>query len=79
MRRSVPVACSDLPVLHEVGGDVAHYFALDDPPATAAAIMATMGDPDASRRGPDRAAGFSWEAAARGTYEAYERALCTSA
>jgi glycosyltransferase involved in cell wall biosynthesis len=75
MRRGVPVACSDLPVLREVGGDVAHYFALDDPAATAAAIVAAVDDGSAARRGPARAAHFSWEAAARGTYAAYERAL----
>jgi glycosyltransferase involved in cell wall biosynthesis len=75
MRRGVPVACSDLPVLREVGGDVAHYFPLDDPVATAAAINAAIADGDAARRGPERAAGFSWEAAARGTYGAYQRAL----
>jgi glycosyltransferase involved in cell wall biosynthesis len=75
MRRGVPVACSDLPVLHEVGGDVAHYFALDDPRATAAAIVAAMDDGSAPQLGPARAADFSWEAAARGTYAAYARAL----
>ena len=31
MARGVPVACSDLPVLREVGGEVAHYFTPDDP------------------------------------------------
>jgi glycosyltransferase involved in cell wall biosynthesis len=75
MRRGVPVACSDLPVLREVGGDVAHYFPLDDPAAAAAAIVAAMDDGTAARRGPARATKFSWEAAARGTYAAYERAL----
>jgi glycosyltransferase involved in cell wall biosynthesis len=78
MRRGVPVACADLPVLREVGGDLPHYFPLDDPPATAAAILAAMADREAARRGPERAGRFSWEAAAHGTYEAYERALCTS-
>jgi glycosyltransferase involved in cell wall biosynthesis len=75
MRRGVPVACSDLPVLREVGGDVAHYFPLDDPRATAGAIVAAIGDEAAPRRGREQAARFSWAAAARGTYEAYERAL----
>jgi glycosyltransferase involved in cell wall biosynthesis len=79
MRRGVPVACSELAVFHEVGGDVPHYFPLDDPVATAAAIEAAMSDGTAARRGRERAAMFSWEAAALGTYTAYERALCTSA
>jgi glycosyltransferase involved in cell wall biosynthesis len=75
MQRGVPVACSALAVLREVGGDVAHYFPLDDPPATAAAIEAAMGDAGAVTRGPSRAARFSWTDAARGTYGAYERAM----
>ena len=75
MRRGVPVACSDIAVLHEVGGDVPRYFPLDEPQATAAAIQAAMGDATARARGPERAARFSWAAAAQGTYAAYERAL----
>jgi glycosyltransferase involved in cell wall biosynthesis len=75
MRRGVPVACSDLPVLREVGGDVAHYFPLDDPRTTASAIVAAMEDRGAAARGQQRAERFSWEDAARGTYAAYERAL----
>jgi glycosyltransferase involved in cell wall biosynthesis len=78
MRRGVPVACSDIPVLREVGGDLAHFFALDDPAATARAITEAMADRESGRDGPTYAARFSWEAAAQGTYEAYERALCTS-
>jgi hypothetical protein len=64
--------------MHEVGGDVAHYFPLDEPGATAAAIVTAMEDANAPPRGRERAAAFTWEAAARGTYAAYERALCTS-
>jgi glycosyltransferase involved in cell wall biosynthesis len=75
MRRGVPVACSDIPVLHEVGGDAAHYFPPDDPGAAAAAIVAAMGDASAPARGRERAAGFSWQEAARRTYAAYRRAV----
>jgi glycosyltransferase involved in cell wall biosynthesis len=75
MRRGVAVACSDLPVLHEVGGAVPHYFPLDDPAATARAILAAMDDPAAAAQGRERAARFSWANAARGTVAAYERAL----
>ena len=60
MRRGVPVACSDLPVLREVGEDVPHYFDPDDPAAAAAAIRAAMEDGGAGRRGRERAAAFSW-------------------
>jgi glycosyltransferase involved in cell wall biosynthesis len=75
MRRGVPVACTDLPVLREVGGEIPHYFPLDDPAATAAAIGAAMADGGAAAAGRERARAFSWEAAAHGTVEAYERAL----
>jgi len=75
MRRGVPVACSDIPVLREVGGDVARYFPPADAAAAAAAIAAAMGDAAAADRGRARAARYSWAAAARGTHEAYERAL----
>ena len=76
MRRGVPVACSDLPVLREVGGDVPDYFAPDDDAGATAAIVRAMADGDAGReRGPERAARFTWAAAAHGTLAAYERAL----
>jgi glycosyltransferase involved in cell wall biosynthesis len=75
MQRGVPVACSDIAVLREVGGDVAHHFDPDDPASTAAAVTAAMTDPAAVTRGPERAERFSWATSACGTYEAYERAL----
>ena len=73
--RGVPVACSDIPVLHEVGGDVPHYFSPSDPADAARAIEAALADDTARERGPARAERFSWPAAARATFEAYERAL----
>ena len=75
MQRGLPVACSDIPVLREVGGDVAHHFDPDDPAAAAAAVRAAMADAGAAERGRTRAEQFSWAASARGTYAAYERAL----
>jgi glycosyltransferase involved in cell wall biosynthesis len=75
MARGVPVACSDLPVLREVGGDVPHYFTPDDPPAAAAAIEAARADSGARTAGPRRAGRFTWEESARLHWEAYERAL----
>jgi glycosyltransferase involved in cell wall biosynthesis len=62
-------------VLREVGGDAARYFPTHDGAAAAAAIRAAMDDPAAPARGRERAARFTWEAAAHGTYAAYERAL----
>jgi glycosyltransferase involved in cell wall biosynthesis len=75
MQRGVPVAASDIPVLHEVGGDAARYFDPRDPRAAAAAIRSAAGDPALREAGRARAGRFSWEATARGTFEAYERAL----
>jgi len=71
----VAVACSDLPVLREVGGEVPSYFDSGDPGSAAEAISACLTDPGQGDRGTARAAGFSWSEAARGTMEAYERAL----
>jgi glycosyltransferase involved in cell wall biosynthesis len=79
MARGVPVACSDLPVLREVGGDVAHYFTPDDAAAAAAAIEKAWSDREAAQAGRDRAARFTWEESARGHWEAYERALARAA
>ena len=75
MARGVPVACSDIPVLREVGGDVPRYFDSADPAAAAAAIEALLEAGARDARGPERAGRFSWPEAARGTMEAYERAL----
>jgi glycosyltransferase involved in cell wall biosynthesis len=71
----VGVACSDLPVLREVGGDLPVYFDPRSPSAAATAIEAVLADPARAARGPAHAAAFSWERAARETYAAYERAL----
>jgi len=75
MDRGVPVACSDIPVLREVGGDVPAYFDPRDPAALAAAVETAIGaGAERVARGRERAAGYSWAEAARGTLEAYERA-----
>jgi glycosyltransferase involved in cell wall biosynthesis len=75
MDRGVPVACSDLPVLREVGGAVPHYFDPRDPAAAAAAIEAASRDGGAADEGRRRAARFTWAESARLHWEAYERAL----
>lgn len=79
MRRGVPVACSDIAVLREVGGEVPRYFDPHDPASAARAIRTAL---EAPREAPDalaRAARFTWEAAARGTFAAYERAVAARA
>jgi glycosyltransferase involved in cell wall biosynthesis len=73
MRRGVPVACSDIPVLREVGGDVPVYFDPHDPAAVAAAVTATLERPAAGAA--EQAARFTWEASAERHLVAYERAL----
>lgn len=75
MARRVPVACSDIPVLREVGGDVPHYFDPHDPRSAADAIAASLADGRRAAAGQARAAAFTWERAAMGTFEAYERAV----
>jgi glycosyltransferase involved in cell wall biosynthesis len=75
MQRGLPVACSDIPVLREVSGGLAHHFDPDDPSAAARAVRAALDDRAAASRGPEHARRFSWAACARGTYAAYERAL----
>jgi glycosyltransferase involved in cell wall biosynthesis len=75
MRRGVPVACSDIPVLREVGGHAARYFDPHAPAEAAAAIEAARADPDAAEKGRARAGSFTWERAAEATLEVYERAV----
>jgi glycosyltransferase involved in cell wall biosynthesis len=75
MARGVPVACSDIPVLREVGDDVPRYFDPADPASAAAALVDVLRDPGRAQRGLERANRFSWAEAARGTMHAYERAL----
>jgi len=79
MRRDVPLACSNATSLPEVAGDAAELFDPRDTAAMAAAIRRLLIDRDHAaglvERGRRRAPEFSWERAARGTIESYERAL----
>lgn len=75
LAHGLPVACSNLPVLQEVGGDLPHYFDPHDPGDAARAIGAALADRVTADRGPGRAAMYTWSKAARGTHQAYERAL----
>jgi glycosyltransferase involved in cell wall biosynthesis len=77
--RGVPLACSDIAVLREVGGDLPHPFAPHDPTAAAAAVTAALADRRTREEGPAWVAErFSWDACAQGVAEVYERVLCTS-
>ncbi len=75
LAHGVPVAASDIPVLREVGGELPHYFDPHDPVDGARAIGEALRDTDAVDRGPMHAERFTWSAAARATYEVYERVL----
>jgi glycosyltransferase involved in cell wall biosynthesis len=78
LARGVPVAASDIPVLHEVGGELPHFFDARSPESAAAAIVAAMADERTRAAGPEWAARFTWARAAEATWEVYERA-CASA
>jgi glycosyltransferase involved in cell wall biosynthesis len=79
MARALPVVCSDIPALREVGGGAALYFDARNPAAIADALRRALGDPVLTGRlkaaGRERAAGFSWSAAALATLECYGRVL----
>ncbi len=75
LRRGLPVACSDLAVLHEVGGDACVYFDPHDDADATRAVLAAVERAGDAQAGMARAAGFGWAAAAKGTLAAYERAL----
>lgn len=78
MDRGLAVACSDIPVLTEVSGGLAHPFDPDDPRGAARAIEAALADGDEPARRA-HAAQFSWERAAALTCASYDRALAAPA
>jgi len=77
MLRGTPVACSDLPVLRELGGDAVVYFDPDDADGCAAAIERALDSEELAKRGLQRASLFDWQRAAERHLEIYAR--CTSA
>jgi glycosyltransferase involved in cell wall biosynthesis len=82
MQRGVPVACSDRTSLPEVVGEAALLFDPEDAAAIAAALERLLTDDALAGRlraaGRERARRFTWEATARGTAEAYRRALAAA-
>lgn len=78
MRRGVPVACSSVSSLPEVGGDAVRYFDPLDEQSIADAVIDVLTDPSLAQRlveaGLARAKSFTWKRAAEGTLETYERA-----
>jgi len=79
MARSVPVACSDIAALREIGGAAALYFDPHDPSEIAAKIDVLLANPGVAHRicelGRARAKQFSWSSAAALTLDSYRRAL----
>ncbi len=79
MARSLPVACSDIAALREVGGAAALYFDPRAPAQIAARIDELIADEQLAGRlrelGLAQAARFSWATAAEGTLASYRRAL----
>jgi alpha-1,3-rhamnosyl/mannosyltransferase len=71
-----PVACSDLPALHEAGGEAAVFFNPHDATTIASALNALLGDEDKRnllrKKGRGRARQFSWDAVAEQTAKIYE-------
>ena len=72
----IPVVCSDIPVLREVGGAGALYVDRANPEAVAEALAAVMRDPARRdklvRAGRGNASRFSWGETARQTLAVYE-------
>jgi glycosyltransferase involved in cell wall biosynthesis len=79
MARGVPVACSGIPALREVGGDAALYFDPRRPGEVAQRVTQILDDAPLAERirglGRSRAQQFSWDAAARETLASYRRAI----
>lgn len=79
MARGVPVACSDIPVLHEVAGEDALFFDPHSVDAITSAVRRLLNDHALVARlraaGPGHAARFSWRRAAIQTLASYARAV----
>lgn len=79
MRRGVPVACSNVSSLPEVGGDAVVYFDPFEVSEIAESVTRLLTDDELARRcveeGHGRAATFTWQRTAQGTLGSYERAL----
>lgn len=79
MARGVPVAASDLPVIHEVADSWPSFFDPHDPPDAARAILEVLGHPPDPEPARELASRFSWSAAAATTWEVYDRAFASFA
>jgi glycosyltransferase involved in cell wall biosynthesis len=67
-----PMACSDIPVFHEVAGYTAEYFEAGNTGSMCEAIIRARKN---KLMGKERAREFSWDKMAKQTIEVYERCL----
>jgi len=78
LARGVPSVVSDASSLPEVAGGAAVLVDPEDVGEIADALATVLTSPDVAqdlrRRGPERAAAFTWDATARATLDAYRRA-----
>jgi alpha-1,3-rhamnosyl/mannosyltransferase len=74
-----PVACSDLPALHEAGGEAAVFFNPHDAATIASALNSLLADEEKRnllrKKGRGRARAFSWDEVAARTAAVYEEIL----
>ncbi len=75
LARGVPVACSDIAVLREVGGDAPLYFDPHSPRSAAFAISELLANPPGPELLVKRGRSFSWDEAAQQTYAVYLDAI----
>jgi glycosyltransferase involved in cell wall biosynthesis len=75
--RGIPVACSDLPVLREVGGEFPFFFDPDDAEGAARAVGSALATQRPLPGAREWAAKFTWQAAAEGTWDVYDRVLAS--
>jgi glycosyltransferase involved in cell wall biosynthesis len=79
MTRGVPVLASTTPAIAETAGGAALLVEAEDVAAIAEGLARVLTDrtlhEDLVAKGSDRAAGFSWDATARATLDAYRDAL----
>jgi len=82
MMIDLPVLLADISVYREVGGDAALYFDSSDDQAIGQAMLDAVDQPKKlapmAAAGKERAALFSWEKVAEGTFASFERALATT-
>ncbi|MDO8505243.1 MAG: glycosyltransferase family 1 protein [bacterium] len=73
MAEGVPVVCSDIPSLREVGGNAAHYVNPNEPEDIARGIATVLDNEmlqsEMVQRGKERAREFTWERTAKETWE----------